>query len=169
MPFILPMRGERVCASLPPWSRLALVCCCPVRPSPKARRPKARWPATVYPWDAEITKGLGGNRDVAAMAKAARLFITQSGKRPFFLVYGFADPHRAAKGFGNEPFAKDPKEVRYDPGKVRVPAHLPDRPEVREELAEYYQSVSRMDRGVGLLLEILRELGQLDDTLIIFV
>src|SRR5207237_7416578 len=58
---------------------------------------------------------------------------------------------------------------RYDPGNVRVPAHLPDQPEVREELAEYYQSVSRMDRGVGLLLEVLRELGLLDDTLISFV
>src|SRR5262249_32813209 len=126
-------------------------------------------PTTVYPWDAEISKGLGGNRDVVAMANAPRTFITQSGKRPFFLVYGFADPHRAAKGFGNQAFAQDPKEVRYDPKDVVLPTHLPDQPEVREELAEYYQSVSRMDRGVGLLLEVLREMGHLEDTLIIFV
>ncbi len=123
-------------------------------------------PAPVYPWEAEIAKG---GRNVALMAKHARAFIRQSGQRPFFLVMGYQDPHRAGKGFGNEPFAKDPKEVRYDPGKVKVPAHLPDRPEVREELAEYYQAASRMDRGVGLLLDVLRELGQLDNTLIIFV
>ena len=85
-------------------------------------------PQSVYNFHAEITKGLGGNRDVTAMAKAAREFIGQSDKRPFFLVYGFADPHRAKEGFGNEPFAKDPKEVRYDPRDVMVPYHLPDTP-----------------------------------------
>src|SRR5262249_23538308 len=111
----------------------------------------------------------GGNRDVAAMARLARAFLSKRGRRPFFLVHAFSDPHRAARGFGNEKFARDPAEVRYDPGKVVVPYHLPDTPEVRKELAEYYQSVSRMDRGVGLLLDVLRELGLLEDTLIIFI
>jgi N-sulfoglucosamine sulfohydrolase len=126
-------------------------------------------PQSVYNFHAEITKGLGGNRDVTAMATAAREFIGQSGKRPFFLVYGFGDPHRAKDGFGNEPFSKDPKEVRYDPSDVIVPYYLPDKPEVRRELAEYYQSIARMDRGLGLLIEALREAGVLDDTLIIFL
>jgi N-sulfoglucosamine sulfohydrolase len=123
-------------------------------------------PTSVYPWEYENAKG---GRNVAQMAQFAREFISKSGKRPFFLVMGYQDPHRAAKGFGNEPFAKDPAEVKYDPKKVIVPYHLPDQPEVREELAEYYQSVSRMDRGVGLILELLRETGHLDDTLIIFI
>lgn len=127
-------------------------------------------PTNVYRWEAEISgKGLKGNRDVVAMANAARDFIGKRGNRPFFLVVSYADPHRAAKGFGNEPFAKDPKEVRYNPKQVNVPYYLPDRPEVRAELAEYYQSVSRMDRGVGLLLDVLAQTGQLDNTLIIFV
>src|SRR5262249_39656394 len=126
-------------------------------------------PDSVYNFHRVITKGTGGNRDVAAMAKLAREFIDQSEKRPFFLVHAFSDPHRAAKGFPNEKFAKDATEVRYDPKNVVVPYHLPDTPEVRRELAEYYQSISRMDRGVGLLLEVLRETGHLDDTLIIFV
>jgi N-sulfoglucosamine sulfohydrolase len=126
-------------------------------------------PSSVYNFDAEITKVPGGNRDVVAMSKQAREFIEQSGKRPFLLVMGFGDPHRAAKGFGNQPFAKDPAEVSYDPQKVIVSYHLPDQPEVRQELADYYQSVTRMDRGVGLLLEVLRQAGQLDNTLIIFV
>jgi N-sulfoglucosamine sulfohydrolase len=126
-------------------------------------------PASVYPFDVEITKGTGGNRDVAAMAKLAGDFVNRRGKRPFFLVVGFGDPHRAAKGFGNEPFAGDPAEVRYDPDKVIVPYHLPDRPEVRQDLAEYYQSATRMDRGVGLLIDMLRAAGELDNTLIIFV
>jgi N-sulfoglucosamine sulfohydrolase len=126
-------------------------------------------PQSVYNFHAEITKGLGGNRDVAAMARAAADFVGRRDQRPFFLVYAFGDPHRAKEGFGNEAFAKDPHEVRYDPAVVTVPPHLPDQPEVRKELAEYYQSVTRMDRGVGLLLEALREAGVLDETLIIFL
>jgi N-sulfoglucosamine sulfohydrolase len=126
-------------------------------------------PLSVYNFHAQITKDLGGNRDVAAMAKAARDFINRREGRPFFLVHAFSDPHRAKEGFGNAAFAKDPNEVRYDPKDVTVPPHLPDRPDVRRELAEYYQSITRMDRGVGLLIEVLREAGALDDTIIIFV
>ena len=126
-------------------------------------------PQSVYNFNAQITKGLGGNRDVVAMAKAARDFINRREGKPFFLVHAFSDPHRAKEGFGNQAFAKDPKEVRYNPKDVTVPPHLPDRPEVRQELAEYYQSITRMDRGVGLLIEVLRDAGVLDDTLIIFI
>ena len=126
-------------------------------------------PDSVYNFHRVIAKGTGGNRDVAAMARLAREFIGQSEKRPFFLVHAFSDPHRAAKGFANEKFAKDKDEQPYNPKDVIVPYHLPDTPEVRKELAEYYQAATRMDRGVGLLLEVLRELGHLDNTLIIFV
>jgi N-sulfoglucosamine sulfohydrolase len=124
-------------------------------------------PTSVYGWDAELTKGTGRNN--SAIAKHAREFIAEAGKRPFFLVVGFADPHRAKVGFDNDKFAGDPADVRYDPEKVAVPPHLPDRPEVRQDLAEYYQSVSRMDRGVGLVLKALAESGQLEHTLIIFM
>ena len=124
-------------------------------------------PTSVYDWEAVITKGTG--RDNVAIARHAKDFFAQRKDRPFFLTVGFVDPHRAAVGFGNEPFAKDPAEVRYDPAKVIVPPHLPDTPEVRKDLAEYYQSVSRMDRGVGLVLKELEDAGLLDDTLIIFI
>jgi N-sulfoglucosamine sulfohydrolase len=108
-------------------------------------------------------------RDVAFMAQNAKEFIKDADKKPFFLIMAYQDPHRAKEGFGNETWAKDAKEVKYDPKKVIVPYHLPDSDDVRKDLAEYYQSVTRMDRGIGMLLEVLRELGQFDDTLIIFV
>ncbi|MFO0865260.1 MAG: sulfatase [Gemmataceae bacterium] len=124
-------------------------------------------PTSVYDWETIITKGTG--RDNVAIARHAKDFFTQRKDRPFFLTVGFVDPHRAAVGFGNEPFAKDPAEIRYDPAKVVVPPHLPDNAEVRKDLAEYYQSVSRLDRGVGLVLKELEDVGLLDDTLIIFI
>ena len=39
----------------------------------------------------------------------------------------------------------------------------------RIELAQYYQSVSRMDAGFGKLIDILKEEGVYDDTLIIYL
>jgi len=126
-------------------------------------------PNSAYPFDALIEKGTGGNRDPAAMSGKAREFITQAEKKPFFLVFASADPHRAKQGFGNDPFKDDPGEIRYDPKDVIVPYFLPDRPEVRKELAEYYQAVSRFDRAIGMLMQVLQETGHADDTLVIVI
>jgi N-sulfoglucosamine sulfohydrolase len=120
-------------------------------------------PDSVYNFESLNTKV---GRDINAMAAQARAFIGKSGDRPFFLYCAFPDPHRAGKGFANE---KEAASQRVDPQQVSVPYHLPDTPEVRQDLAEYCQSAQRMDRGVGLLLEVLRETGQLDNTLIIFI
>jgi N-sulfoglucosamine sulfohydrolase len=59
--------------------------------------------------------------------------------------------------------------VRYDPKDVLLPYHVPDRPEVRQDFAEYYQSASRLDHGVGLMLKLLEETKRADDTLVIFL
>ncbi len=128
-------------------------------------------PPDKFPFHTLTSKGTKGNRDPVAMANHARTFIREANikKKPFFLVYSTSDPHRARKGFGNEPFKDNPKEVKYDPKDVKVPYYLPDRPEVREEIAKYYQACSRLDRGVGLLMEILQQSGHLEDTMVIFI
>jgi N-sulfoglucosamine sulfohydrolase len=124
-------------------------------------------PPEVYPWDADLTRVNG--RNVAVTAEHARKFMQESGERPFFLLVGFNDPHRAAKGFANDKQYKDVPVVKYDPKDVIVPYHLPDQPEVREELAEYYQSASRMDHGVGLVLKAIEETKNAERTLVIFL
>jgi N-sulfoglucosamine sulfohydrolase len=124
-------------------------------------------PTKNFSFEEEVTKVPARNPE--AMAKKTREFLAKRGKQPFFLVVGFTDPHRAKGGFANEDFAKDPKEVKYDPKDVIVPPFLPDRPEVRAELAQYYQSISRLDRGVGEILAALAEAGLLEDTLIVFL
>lgn len=126
-------------------------------------------PDSVYPFQALLTKKTKGNRGPEEMAKLASQFFADAKGRPFFLVYASSDPHRSAKRFGNENFTNDPNEVKYDPKDVIVPYFLPDRPEVRQELAEYYQSASRFDRSVGLLMAALREAGHGDDTMVIFI
>ena len=47
-----------------------------------------------------------------------------------------------------------------------VPSHLPDRPDVRESLTEYYELIEGLDAGFGLALEMLRRTGKADDTLL---
>ena len=124
-------------------------------------------PKEVYPFDVEVANS---GRNPVQIAAEAKKFIAECGDKPFFLLVGFTDPHRAAKGFAND--GKYPPEVpavRFDPKTVPVPYFLPDQPEVRAELAEYYQSVARLDHGVGMVLKELENAKQLDNTLVIFL
>ncbi|MCK4514370.1 MAG: sulfatase-like hydrolase/transferase, partial [Spirochaetaceae bacterium] len=68
----------------------------------------------------------------------------------------------------HEHFSED-KEQRYSEDEVIVPSFLSDMPEVRAELAQYYQSISRLDRGVGHLVSVLRDEGKLENTIVIYI
>ena len=138
-------------------------------------------PETVYQFETYMK---GSGRNSVAMAETSKKFIIDSSDdRPFFLYFGTSDPHRGggsdtdsklefkANLFGNKPHDQSysgVKEVFYDPAKVAIPPFLPDTPETREELAQYYQSCSRVDQGVARLVEILKEAGLYDKTLIVF-
>jgi N-sulfoglucosamine sulfohydrolase len=126
-------------------------------------------PDDALPFDEELAPERPGNRDVAFMAAEARKFIAKKSERPFLLIVGYSDPHRAPENFGNTRVWPEVGRERYDPAKVIVPAHLPGLPEVRRDLADYYESISRLDSGVGLLLAALRETAQGDDTLVIYM
>ena len=124
-------------------------------------------PKEVYPFDVEIP---GAGRNPVQIAEQTRKFIADSGEKPFFLLVGFTDPHRAAKGFANE--GKYPPEVpaiKFDPKTLPLPYFLPDQPDARADLADYYQSVARLDDGVGRVMKVLQETKKFDDTLIIFL
>jgi len=121
-------------------------------------------PPAVYPFEYEP----GVNpRSPADLADCARQFFQKNQDRPFYLHVGFSDPHRAGRGFANEQSYRDVSAVEYRPEDVVVPDFLPDLPEVRQDLAEYYQAVSRFDHGVGMLLDALEESGRSDETLVI--
>lgn len=96
--------------------------------------------------------------DPVVMAEQCRPFI-ESTERPFFLHFATVEPHRPFKRGGADPVA---------PEDVIVPPYLPDIPECREELAQYYMSVQRADSGLVRLIEVLKETGHWEDTLIIY-
>lgn len=126
-------------------------------------------PEAQLAYDAWLLPEQPGNRDVAAMGHAAGKWIRACDKRPFFLTVGYSDPHRASdvSQFGNTRDWPEVKRERYSPSDVRVPSHLPDLPDVRRDLAEYSEAVSRFDSGVGILLRELEASGRAGDTLVI--
>jgi N-sulfoglucosamine sulfohydrolase len=141
-------------------------------------------PEEVY----KFGQSLPGNaRSPVEMADNCRELIAAKSDQPFFLYFCTADPHRSGgggkdgeKGESGErerkadPFGNRPQgypgisEVKYDPKDVLVSPFLPDTKACREELTQYYQSVSRIDQGMGRLVQILKDNGHYDDTLIIF-
>ena len=145
-------------------------------------------PESVYRFQHALP---GNSRHPVQMADNARAFIAgdddadadeTNADRPFFLLFATSDPHRGGgfaeelphkpDRFGNLPDnAARPnlKAVTYSPDDVIVPPFLPDNPTTRAELAQYYQSVSRVDQGLGRLIQHLKETNQYDNTLILFI
>jgi len=134
-------------------------------------------PEEVYRFDTAIA---GNSRSPVQMAEQCKDFVSADDK-PFFLYFCTSDPHRGGgvanelltrpDRFGNKAKGGYPgvKEVKYDPEDVIVPPFLPDSPESRAELAQYYQSVSRVDQGVGWLINVLKEAGKYDNTVVIYI
>ncbi|MBI3864765.1 MAG: sulfatase [Planctomycetia bacterium] len=126
-------------------------------------------PEEMYRFERYANDKIAGGRNTVRMAENAEQFIREDDPRPFFLYFCPTDPHRAQTGFANEAEYPGVKPVKFDPGKVAVPHYLPDQPEVRRELAEYYESIARVDQGVGRLVAALKAAGHFDDTLIVFL
>lgn len=101
-------------------------------------------------------------------------------EKPFFLYFCTDDPHRGhpfkpdnwdePNTFGNKKGGyKDVNETVYDPKDVLVPSFLPDNKQSREEIAQYYQSVSRIDQGFGKLMDHLKNAGKLENTIVFYI
>ena len=128
-------------------------------------------PEAQLDYDAWLLPEQAGNRDVAAMGHAAGQWMRAQGGKPFFLTMAYSDPHRTGdpSQFGNTRDWPEVARQRYRADEVTVPPHLPDLPGVREDLAQYYEAVSRMDSGVDILLRELAASGHADDTLVIYL
>src|SRR5689334_5304806 len=80
--------------------------------------------------------------------------------KPFCFWFGSQDPHRPyEKGSGARSGMKAEN--------VRVPAFLPDTPEVRSDILDYYYEVERFDRESGEILRLLENAKLLDNTLVV--
>lgn len=102
-------------------------------------------------------RGFSGG-DVQQAAKETETFLGVAGDEPWFLMIGFHDPHR--------PYDR---KATIKPKDVRVPPYLPDTAEVRRDLAGYYAAVENLDRGISLVLKVLQQSGDAENTIVMFV
>jgi N-sulfoglucosamine sulfohydrolase len=99
------------------------------------------------------------SKDVAALAALAKQFLEKEPGRPFFLILSYPDPHR--------PFENQVAGIPASPHTAADVRALPflgiDTPGTRVDAAGYYNSVERLDHGIGLVLDLLHDAG-LDST-----
>ncbi len=148
-------------------------------------------PAEKFPWNFKRDQGdLGAGRDPEKYYQFTREFLAQAktSAKPFFLMANSHDPHRPFAGSekkrtkaGSSDHA-DSKEKQsqdtnqypapsrtYKPEEIIVPGFLPDLPDIRKEMAQYFSSAHRADQTIGEILRALKESGLEDSTLVMFV
>jgi N-sulfoglucosamine sulfohydrolase len=126
--------------------------------------------AAKFPWDQKLG-------DSGKMPKMLADHVRQSIKaakgagKPLFLNVNITDPHRPFPG-GEQAAKKKvinaaPVEP-YAPQDVAVPSFLEDLPAVRQEIAQYYTAMRRLDQSFAEILAALTEAGILDHAVVIF-
>lgn len=83
----------------------------------------------------------------------------RSDGQPFLAVFNIDGTHESAVFREGRP--------ALDASAVRVPAYLPDTPEIRDDIARYYEDVERMDTVVGELLAQLAADGLAESTVVV--
>jgi N-sulfoglucosamine sulfohydrolase len=81
--------------------------------------------------------------------------------KPFFLWISFNDPHH--------PWDQNAIPQPHDPQRITVPPYLPDLPEVRNDLARYYDEIARMDEEFQSVMDILTRRGLDTNTVVVFM
>ena len=122
-------------------------------------------PASAFPFDfKEIESSNFSRKKLGKYAQEAGRFINAS-KRPFFLSVNYPDAHR--------PFIREVGGVPKKPltgADVKPLAYFGlDSPELRQQTADYYNCMSRLDTQIGELLSVLRKSGKLSNTLVVYI
>jgi arylsulfatase A-like enzyme len=97
--------------------------------------------------------------DSEAATQAAEFLDQKPTAKPFCLWVNFSDPHHVWNA---------PAGLRPDPATLKLPAHWPDLPGMRSQLADYCAEVNRLDQSVKALLDLLASRGFADNTLVVF-
>lgn len=82
---------------------------------------------------------------------------------PFCYWWGPTNTHRTwVKGSGAKLWSLNPDDL-----KGKLSKHLPDVPEIREDVADYLGEVQAFDAGLGALLSELEQTGEMANTIVI--
>lgn len=139
-------------------------------------------PTGAYPDAARYT---GGGFSSELFADAAIDFIRDYDRnQPFFCYVAFTAPHDPRTPPGDYATMYDPAAIPlpanfmpehpFDNGELDIRdeklAPVPRTPEdTRQQLADYYGMISHMDSQIGRIVTTLRETGQLENTIIVYL
>ena len=121
-------------------------------------------PESAFPFDFKaISSANFGRKNQALYASEAKRFMTAD-DAPFFLSVNFPDAHRPfttqVDGLPENPLTGDD---------VKPLAYFGlDNAELRQQTADYYNCMSRLDTLVGDLLQALDETGKAENTIIVY-
>jgi arylsulfatase A-like enzyme len=79
--------------------------------------------------------------------------------QPFFAVFNDTGSHESQ-------IRKPSATLSHDPAKVRVPAYMPDTPEIRRDWAQHFDNLTTVDSRIGRQLAELSTAGLAEDTII---
>jgi N-sulfoglucosamine sulfohydrolase len=80
--------------------------------------------------------------------------------QPFCYWFCSRDPHRPFKSKGWE-------KIETDIRNIVVPPYLPNHVEIKKDIGDYYAEIQNFDRDVGHFVQLLKEMGEIENTLII--
>jgi len=122
-------------------------------------------PASAFPFDFKAVPDANFSRKKLSRytEEAGRFF--KADKKPFFLSINYPDAHR--------PFIKSKEGLPAEPltaDQVKTMAYIGLESEgLRQQVADYYNCMARLDALVGELLAKLKASGKYDDTLIVYL
>lgn len=116
-----------------------------------------------FPYDPEkVWSDVGGDAH----------YKNRSAGAPFFTIFNTTTTHESSLFPSRYNRSREsgiiPDKPRVDPADVRLPAYLPDLPEIRMDHAIYHDVISAMDREIGDHLAELEARGEADNTIIFF-
>jgi N-sulfoglucosamine sulfohydrolase len=112
-------------------------------------------PNEKFPYD-EFIKNANGASVTGFIERA------KAAGKPWHLFYNVPNSHRPYPN-------SDEVKIRVNPAKVKLPAFLPDTAVVRKDWAEYLAAIEEADALIGEALAALKESGELDNTIVIFL
>lgn len=122
-------------------------------------------PESAFPFDFEaIGKSNFNRNDLPGYAREAKKFIS-AGETPFFLSINYPDAHRPfipqVDGLPKTPLTgEDVKPLDY---------FGLDNPQLRQNTADHYNCMSRLDTLIGDLLQVLKESGKAENTIVVYI
>lgn len=122
-------------------------------------------PESAFPFDFKAISGSNfGRKDLDLYASEAKRFMS-AGDEPFFLSVNYPDAHRPfttqVNGIPEKPLTgADVKPLDY---------FGIDNAELRQQTADYYNCMNRLDSCIGDLLQALEASGKADNTVIVYI